>query len=136
MDFFALQLNMSKAYDRLEWKFLEEIMKRMGFCDKWISRIMNCFKTVIYSFNVNGEIKGHVTPNERNQTRRSLISLYVVIILRRFHQLAQESRKGKKDHRDEDLQARTNNHSLIFLLMTPLSLAKQIPRKQKSLWRF
>lgn len=27
----ALKLNMNKAYDWVEWDFLEEIMRRMGF---------------------------------------------------------------------------------------------------------
>jgi hypothetical protein len=31
---------MSKAYDRVEWDFLETIMRRLGFADVWIDLIM------------------------------------------------------------------------------------------------
>ena len=33
--FMTLKLDMSKAYNRVEWKYLELIMKGMGFADKW-----------------------------------------------------------------------------------------------------
>ena len=37
--FMALKLDMRKAYDRVEWKFLEQIMQKMGFAPKWIQLI-------------------------------------------------------------------------------------------------
>ncbi|KAM1909716.1 hypothetical protein ACFX13_038443 [Malus domestica] len=56
----ALKLDVSKAYDRLKWNFLEAIMIRMGFSTSWVRMIMLCVTTLTYSFKVNGEPVGYV----------------------------------------------------------------------------
>lgn len=53
---------MSKAYDRVEWSFLEELMRKMGFNERWIHFTMFCVKTVTYSFLINGEPRGLIHP--------------------------------------------------------------------------
>ncbi|OMO62153.1 reverse transcriptase [Corchorus capsularis] len=49
----ALKLDLSKAYDQVEWPFLEGIMRKMGFTERWISLVMICVRTVTYSIQVN-----------------------------------------------------------------------------------
>lgn len=49
--------DMSKAFDRDEWPFLESIMMRMGFPDKFVGSIMACITSIRYYVVVNGEAR-------------------------------------------------------------------------------
>ena len=49
---------MEKAYDRVEWGFLFEALKQLGFHHKWINWIKECVTTVSYSVIVNDEVCG------------------------------------------------------------------------------
>jgi hypothetical protein len=60
--FMGIKLDMSKAYNRVEWSFLEEVMKKMGFPKKWIDWVMECVRSVTYSIIVNGQPVGHIKP--------------------------------------------------------------------------
>ncbi|XP_042952189.1 uncharacterized protein LOC122289271 [Carya illinoinensis] len=40
--YMALKLDMSKAYDKIEWPFLEAALRKMGFAEAWTKLIMEC----------------------------------------------------------------------------------------------
>ena len=44
----AIKLDMSKAYNRIEWPFLKKMMQNMGFQELWIDLIIKCVTIVSY----------------------------------------------------------------------------------------
>jgi hypothetical protein len=56
-------LDLSKAYDRVDWVFLEEVMHKMGFSRWWIQWIMSCVTTVRYSMKFNGALLEAFSPS-------------------------------------------------------------------------
>lgn len=58
----TLKLDMFKAYDRIEWSFLEAIIKKLGFGGRWISLIMNYVTNITWSIIVNGQTQGMFKP--------------------------------------------------------------------------
>ncbi|KAF7146289.1 hypothetical protein RHSIM_Rhsim04G0067000 [Rhododendron simsii] len=51
----AFKLDMAKAYDRVDWRYLEQVLRQLGFHTLWIGWVMECVKTVSFSITVNGE---------------------------------------------------------------------------------
>ncbi|XP_030958951.1 uncharacterized protein LOC115980890 [Quercus lobata] len=60
--YMAMKLDMSKAYDRVEWIFLESLMFKLGFHEKWVGMVISTVKTISYSILVNGEPQGNIQP--------------------------------------------------------------------------
>ena len=48
------KLDIEKAYDQINWKFILKVLKKMGFGNKWVNWIEWCISTATFSVLVNG----------------------------------------------------------------------------------
>jgi hypothetical protein len=58
----AVKLDMTKAYDRVEWVHLRSIMLKMGFHGQLVNLIMKCVESVWLSVRINGHLSKAFMP--------------------------------------------------------------------------
>jgi hypothetical protein len=62
-NFCAYKLDLSKAYDRVDWGFLKKVMQRLGFSYRWVDWIMSCVTSVRYKVKFNGNLLDSFSPS-------------------------------------------------------------------------
>ena len=60
--FMAMKFDISKAYDKVEWSYMEQVLVKMGFHDRWVHLMMLCITNASYSILINEEPHGNITP--------------------------------------------------------------------------
>ncbi|XP_060972157.1 uncharacterized protein LOC133038123 [Cannabis sativa] len=77
--YMALKLDMSKAYDRIEWRFLESVLRVMGFSERWIGLILSCVNSVCYYVINSCQKMGPIIPT-RGICQGCPLSPYLFIV--------------------------------------------------------
>ena len=60
--YMVVKIDMSKAYDRVEWGLLEAVLKKLGFTHCWNKLVMMCVSSVNFAVLVNGIPMGKIIP--------------------------------------------------------------------------
>ncbi|GMI86798.1 hypothetical protein HRI_002349100 [Hibiscus trionum] len=93
--FMAIKVDLEKAYDRLEWHFIEDTLREVGLPDKLTELIMMCVRTVSTQILWNGDVTESFRPS-RGIRQGDLLSpyLFVLCMERLAHRIDAEVEAG------------------------------------------
>ena len=94
----TLKLDVSKAYDRMEWPFLQGVMQRLSFPETWIERVMSCVTTTSFFVLVNGRPFGNVLPSKGIRQGDPLSPYLFLLCTKGFTSLLDRAEIGRTLH--------------------------------------
>lgn len=128
MSLASIKLDLSKAYDRVDWVFLLKVHKAYGFLCHWIGLVHQCISTVSYKALINGKATEEFKPKcglRQGDPLSPYLFLFCMDILSRMLKLGEEIKQfqGIKVSR----RASSINH--LFFADDALLFLKKIRRR-------
>ena len=68
----VFKIDFEKAYDHVDWGFLDHVLERKGFIPKWRSWMRVCLSSISFAILVNGNAKGWVKVTKGLRQRDTL----------------------------------------------------------------
>lgn len=105
-----LKVDMKKAYDRIEWGFVEEVLEAWGFSVKARKLVQSCLNSVEFNLLLNGNISGKVSLS-RGLRQGDPLSPFIFILCSEVL-----TRLLEKDHRIQGIKVCRNAPAISHLL--------------------
>lgn len=81
----AFKVDLRKAYDCVEWQFLQKAILCWGFSEHFVGLIFSCLEIVKYSLLINGNIVGNITLEEGYCRATYSLPTFSCCVLNLFH---------------------------------------------------
>lgn len=94
----AMKLDMSKAYDRVEWEFLKKLLLTMGFDGRLVNLVINYVYSISYSFIIDGGVCGSVIPTWVLRQEDPLSPYLFILVADAFSSMLQNKVLERKLH--------------------------------------
>jgi hypothetical protein len=122
--FFALKVDMMKAYDRIEWEYLHGCLTKLGFSTDWINSVMRCVTNARYAVKVNGELTSPVVPS-RGIRQGDPISQYLFLLCTEGLSCSLQKRKASMSYKDYATAGKTPLYP-IYCVQTIVSSSHEV----------
>lgn len=83
--FMALKLDVLKVFCKVEWNFIDKVMRQMSFTDQWCRWIYKCMSTISYSVLINGEPTKTIILREDLDREIQSFHTYILSVLKGYH---------------------------------------------------